>query len=220
MQWPPATPTIARLFRYPGCTAQCGRCAQSIKRIMDEPQRPANEHRSDSCPRGDWALSGNGHRPRSGRARRGPVSGSRVRRSNRVTWRTGVIAGRMMQRCRRGTVQPAGGPTGRLAFGTELRAVSNAKPGRNRASQFTVCPGSVSNFLTVQPWLRLTPSAIPRLSVEPSLSGRLGPGTAYSRRALFVPPRAQGGIAPARPGSSPSGGIDRRGCHLQLSACW
>jgi hypothetical protein len=122
MQWPPATPTIARLFRYPGCTAQCGRCAQSIKRIMDEPQRPANEHRSDSCPRGDWALSGNGHRPRSGRARRGPVSGSRVRRSNRVTWRTGVIAGRMMQRCRRGTVQPAGGPTGRLAFGTELRA--------------------------------------------------------------------------------------------------
>jgi bacterioferritin-associated ferredoxin len=29
--------TIGRLFRYLGCTAQCGRCAPSIKRIMDEP---------------------------------------------------------------------------------------------------------------------------------------------------------------------------------------
>jgi bacterioferritin-associated ferredoxin len=32
--------TIGRLFRHLGCTAQCGRCARSIKRIMDEPQRP------------------------------------------------------------------------------------------------------------------------------------------------------------------------------------
>jgi bacterioferritin-associated ferredoxin len=28
--------TVGGLFRYLGCTAQCGRCAQSIKRIMDE----------------------------------------------------------------------------------------------------------------------------------------------------------------------------------------
>jgi bacterioferritin-associated ferredoxin len=29
--------TVGRLFLYLGCFAQCGRCAQSIKRIMDEP---------------------------------------------------------------------------------------------------------------------------------------------------------------------------------------
>jgi bacterioferritin-associated ferredoxin len=32
--------TIGELFRYIGCDAQCGRCAWSIKRIMDE--HPAN----------------------------------------------------------------------------------------------------------------------------------------------------------------------------------
>jgi bacterioferritin-associated ferredoxin len=42
--------TIAGLCRYLGYTAQCGRCVQSIKRIMDEPQPPANEHRSGSYP--------------------------------------------------------------------------------------------------------------------------------------------------------------------------
>jgi bacterioferritin-associated ferredoxin len=43
--------TIGGLFRYLGCTAQCGRCARSIKRIMDEPRRietpisPAASHK-------------------------------------------------------------------------------------------------------------------------------------------------------------------------------
>jgi len=32
--------TIGELFRYIGSEAQCGRCARSIKRIMDE--RPVN----------------------------------------------------------------------------------------------------------------------------------------------------------------------------------
>jgi putative ABC transport system substrate-binding protein len=57
--------------------------------------------------------------------------------------------GRVMRRCRRGTVQPAGGtsvwPSRRnceRGFERETRA--------NRASQFTVWRGSVSNVLTVQ----------------------------------------------------------------------
>jgi bacterioferritin-associated ferredoxin len=32
--------TTGELFRYLGCSAQCGRCARSIKQILDE--RPAN----------------------------------------------------------------------------------------------------------------------------------------------------------------------------------
>jgi bacterioferritin-associated ferredoxin len=32
--------TISRLFRYLGCRAECGRCARSIKGIMDERRRP------------------------------------------------------------------------------------------------------------------------------------------------------------------------------------
>jgi len=42
--------TIGGLFRYLGCTAQCGRCARSIKRIMDEPRRPANADRGALKP--------------------------------------------------------------------------------------------------------------------------------------------------------------------------
>jgi bacterioferritin-associated ferredoxin len=37
--------TVGRLFLYLGCAAQCGRCAQSIKRIMDEP-----DHSIDAQP--------------------------------------------------------------------------------------------------------------------------------------------------------------------------
>jgi bacterioferritin-associated ferredoxin len=29
--------TVGKLFLYLGCAAQCGRCARSIKGIMDEP---------------------------------------------------------------------------------------------------------------------------------------------------------------------------------------
>jgi bacterioferritin-associated ferredoxin len=32
--------TISRLFRYLGCRPGCGRCAQSIKGIIDEPVTP------------------------------------------------------------------------------------------------------------------------------------------------------------------------------------
>ena len=42
--------TIARLFRYLGCTAQCGRCARSIRTIMDEPHRPINATREMIFP--------------------------------------------------------------------------------------------------------------------------------------------------------------------------
>jgi bacterioferritin-associated ferredoxin len=43
--------TIAGLFRHLGCTAQCGRCAQSIKGIMDEPHRPAYTSRNPTPAR-------------------------------------------------------------------------------------------------------------------------------------------------------------------------
>jgi bacterioferritin-associated ferredoxin len=42
--------TIGRLFRYLGCTAQCGRCGPSIKGIVDEARRPANAHRGGLLP--------------------------------------------------------------------------------------------------------------------------------------------------------------------------
>jgi bacterioferritin-associated ferredoxin len=32
--------TTGEFFRYLGCTAQCGRCARSIKWIMEEPSTP------------------------------------------------------------------------------------------------------------------------------------------------------------------------------------
>jgi bacterioferritin-associated ferredoxin len=46
--------TIGRLFRYLGCTAQCGRCAQSIKRIMDEPHGPEPASRAAKKVAGGW----------------------------------------------------------------------------------------------------------------------------------------------------------------------
>jgi bacterioferritin-associated ferredoxin len=36
--------TVGRLFLYLGCAAQCGRCARSIKGIMDEPDHPVDAH--------------------------------------------------------------------------------------------------------------------------------------------------------------------------------
>jgi bacterioferritin-associated ferredoxin len=45
--------TIGGLFRYLGCSVQCGRCAQSIKRITEEPQRSINALRGGGCPQGD-----------------------------------------------------------------------------------------------------------------------------------------------------------------------
>jgi bacterioferritin-associated ferredoxin len=48
--------TISGLFRYLGCTAQCGRCARSIKRIMDEPACRANAHRVGQRPLPDAEI--------------------------------------------------------------------------------------------------------------------------------------------------------------------
>jgi bacterioferritin-associated ferredoxin len=42
--------TIGRLFRYLGCTAQCGRCAQSIKRIRDELDHSLDAHGGGLLP--------------------------------------------------------------------------------------------------------------------------------------------------------------------------
>jgi bacterioferritin-associated ferredoxin len=42
--------TIGRLFRYLGCTAQCGRCARSIKRIRDERDHPLDAHGGGLLP--------------------------------------------------------------------------------------------------------------------------------------------------------------------------
>jgi bacterioferritin-associated ferredoxin len=44
--------TVGRLFLYLGCAAQCGRCAQSIKRIMD-----ATDHPIDAQQISDPAIS-------------------------------------------------------------------------------------------------------------------------------------------------------------------
>ena len=35
--------TTGEFFRYLGCIAQCGRCAWSIKHIMEEPPGPPSE---------------------------------------------------------------------------------------------------------------------------------------------------------------------------------
>jgi bacterioferritin-associated ferredoxin len=36
--------TTGELFRYLGCSAQCGRCARSIKLVMDEPPSAPTSH--------------------------------------------------------------------------------------------------------------------------------------------------------------------------------
>jgi bacterioferritin-associated ferredoxin len=36
--------TIRELFRYLGCNAQCGRCARSIKLVMDERSSAPRSH--------------------------------------------------------------------------------------------------------------------------------------------------------------------------------